>query len=103
MLPPSPLTCLVNWAITDDAGILQDPGINGNQGKKSEKITKCIDIAIAIFSTLFYIMFPCSFQQSKAMYVPDVAAIVSDFELMGEGLVHSVEVLSSPPTHSGQS
>ena len=36
------------------------------------------------------------------MYVPDVAAIVSDFELMGEGLVHSVQVLSSPPTHSGQ-
>ena len=57
MLLPSPLTCLVNWAITDDAGILQDPGINGNQGKKSEKITKYIDIAIAIFfhSLLYYV------------------------------------------------
>ena len=32
------------------------------------------------------------------MYVPDVSAIISDFQLIGEGLVQSVEVLAPPPT-----
>ena len=31
------------------------------------------------------------------MFAPDVKAIVADFELMGEGLVSSVEVISDPP------
>ena len=34
------------------------------------------------------------------MFVPDVKAILSDFELMGEGLVKSIEVLSDPPLNS---
>ena len=33
-------------------------------------------------------------QKSKSMFVPDMRAILSDFELMGEGLVSSVEELA---------
>ena len=29
--------------------------------------------------------------------MPDVEAILADFELMGDGLVSSVEVLADPP------
>jgi U3 small nucleolar RNA-associated protein 22 len=36
-------------------------------------------------------------KKSKLMFAPDVKAIVADFELMGEGLVSSVEVISDPP------
>lgn len=32
--------------------------------------------------------------------MPDVKAILGDFELMGDGLVSSVEVLSDPPLSS---
>ena len=33
----------------------------------------------------------------KSLLVPDTAAILADFRLMGEGLVKKVEVLSPPP------
>ena len=34
----------------------------------------------------------------KSLLVPDTAAILADFQLMGEGLVKKIEVLSSPPS-----
>ncbi len=34
----------------------------------------------------------------KNLLVPDTAAILADFQLMGEGLVKKVEVLSPPPS-----
>jgi hypothetical protein len=34
----------------------------------------------------------------KNLLVPDAAAILADFQLMGEGLVKKVEVLSPPPS-----
>ena len=39
-------------------------------------------------------------QKSESLFVPDVEAILADFELMGDGLVSSVEILSDPPPHN---
>lgn len=46
----------------------------------------------------FYREWLCLNQKSELLFVPDVDAIVADFELMGQGLVSSVEILSEPPT-----
>ena len=37
---------------------------------------------------------------SQCLLAPDVQAIVSDFKLMGEGLVKSVQILSDPPSNT---
>jgi U3 small nucleolar RNA-associated protein 22 len=39
-------------------------------------------------------------KKAEVLFVPDVEAILADFELMGDGLVGSVEVLSEPPLNN---
>ena len=39
-------------------------------------------------------------KRSDHLLVPDTEAILADFQLMGEGLVKRVEVLSPPPSSS---
>jgi U3 small nucleolar RNA-associated protein 22 len=36
-------------------------------------------------------------KKSECLFVPDVEAILADFQLMGQGLVTSLEILSEPP------
>ena len=37
-------------------------------------------------------------KRKAGLLVPDTAAILADFQLMGEGLVKRVEILSPPPS-----
>ena len=40
-------------------------------------------------------------QKSPAMVAPDVKAITDDFQVLGEGLVKSIDVQCDPPVVSG--
>ena len=63
----------------------------------------CLLSLLSLFCLLSLLSLFCllsqrtTLQKAKLMFVPDVRAILSDFELMGEGLVSSVEVLAEPP------
>ena len=37
-------------------------------------------------------------KKGDSVFVPDTEAILADFQLMGEGLVKRVEILSPPPS-----
>ena len=39
-------------------------------------------------------------KSKDGLLIPDTAAILADFQLMGEGLVKRVDVLSPPPNNS---
>ena len=63
----------------------------GNVAKFSASLSL---LSLSLFCRLFR---RTTLQKSKLLFVSDVRAILSDFELMGEGLVSSVEVLEEPP------